>query len=189
MKRITTLALLGALAAGPAMADDTQERAAASRETVKEFFGTLKGELVKALEGGGPVAAIEVCHQKAPAIAKEISDKKGWRVARTSLKLRNPANAPDAWEEAVLKKFDERLAAGEDPQQIEQFAVVEAGGKKAFRYMKAIPTAEKPCLVCHGENVPAPVAAALDKLYPQDRARGYKAGMIRGAFTITQPLK
>ncbi len=54
--------------------------------------------------------------------------------------------------------------------------------------MKAIPTAEKPCLACHGGKIQIKVTETLDKLYPQDQARGYKAGDIRGAFTITQPM-
>ncbi|MBL6933600.1 MAG: DUF3365 domain-containing protein, partial [Rhodospirillales bacterium] len=54
--------------------------------------------------------------------------------------------------------------------------------------MKAIPTDEKPCLACHGGNISEEVAAKLDDLYPQDKARGYNAGDIRGAFTIRQPM-
>ncbi|MFC1603376.1 DUF3365 domain-containing protein, partial [Pseudomonadota bacterium] len=105
-----------------------------------------------------------------------------------SLKPRNTANTPDPWETSVLKQFDARKAAGEDPKKMEHYEVVTQNGKQLFRYMKAIPTAEKPCLVCHGSNIKPPIAAALDKLYPQDKARGYKAGDIRGAFTITQPM-
>ena len=30
--------------------------------------------------------------------------------------------------------------------------------------------------------------AALGELYPEDRATGYTAGQIRGAFTISQPM-
>jgi len=68
---------------------------------------------------------------------------------------------------------------------------VEKDGKKAFRFIKATeipPLSKTPCLKCHGENIDPQVAAKLDKLYPNDMARGYKPGIIRGAFTITQPM-
>jgi hypothetical protein len=54
--------------------------------------------------------------------------------------------------------------------------------------MKAIPTAEKPCLACHGKEIAPKVAARLAELYPEDAATGYSAGEIRGAFTLSRPL-
>ena len=189
MKRIATMVFAGSmLVAAPLMADEMADRKAASKAVVKEFFGTLKGELMKAMKEGGPVNAIGACNEKAPGIAQAISAEKGWTVGRTSLKLRNQENAPDDWERAVLEKFEERKAAGEDPKEIAFAEVVEQEGGRVFRFMKAIPTADKPCLMCHGENIKPEVAARLDELYPNDQARGYKAGDIRGAFTITQPM-
>ena len=165
-------------------ANDVAAMAGESRVAVKEFFGALKGDLVSAIKAGGPVNAIETCNLRAPAISAAISEKKGWRVARTSLKLRNQSNAPDAWETRVLKYFDKRKVAGDDPTKMEVYQVVDG----TFRYMKAIPTAAKPCLACHGEKVPPKVEEALKALYPNDKARGYKAGDVRGAFTISQPM-
>ena len=54
--------------------------------------------------------------------------------------------------------------------------------------MKAIPPAGL-CLACHGEQLDSVVKARLETLYPDDQALGYRVGDIRGAFTITQPLK
>lgn len=186
---IALVALLFSFNAFDAQASGNAEmRANESRAAVKEFFGALKGELVGAIKAGGPVNAIGVCNIKAPQISKAVSERKGWSVARTSLKLRNPGNAPDAWEEQVLKDFDSRKAAGEDPAKMEFFEVVKMDGKDTFRYMKAIGTAPKPCLACHGAKIAPKVEAELKALYPHDQARGYKAGDIRGAFTITQPM-
>ena len=189
MKKAFVMALLCAFPfAGQPYADEMTQRAAQSRAVVKEFATELKKQLGKALKEGGPVKAITVCNAVAPAIAKQQSMKHGWQIGRTSLKLRNPANAPDTWERKVLEKFEARKRAGEDPATMEYFEVVEQGGKRLFRYMKAIPTAEKPCLICHGTRIEPEVARILDELYPNDRARGFKAGDIRGAFTITQPM-
>ena len=161
---------------------------AEARSIVKSFFTALKGELVGALESGGPVEAIAVCNERAPALADEAAAASGWQVARTSLKLRNPGNAPDAWETAVLRNFEARTAAGEDPTGIEFSAVVDQQGQRSYRYMKAIPTAEKPCLACHGKALAPQVTERLAELYPEDRATGYSAGEIRGAFTLSRPL-
>lgn len=188
MKKLFIFALVAILPAAQTLADGHGQRAQQSREVIKTFFAELKGELQNAIKEGGPVKAIEVCNSKSPEITQRLSQEKGWSIGRTSLKLRNPANAPDAWEKAVLEEFEARKAAGEDPQKLEHYEVVTQNGVKQFRYMKAIPTAKKPCLVCHGENLKPEVAAALDKLYPTDQARGYREGDIRGAFTITQPM-
>ncbi|MEJ1297544.1 MAG: DUF3365 domain-containing protein [Candidatus Sedimenticola sp. (ex Thyasira tokunagai)] len=65
--------------------------------------------------------------------------------------------------------------------------MVEVAGKKTFRYMKAIPTAEL-CLGCHGSEIKPQVTQKLDALYPYDKARGLKAGDIRGVFTLSKTL-
>lgn len=168
-------------------AGDYDKEIAASRETVKEFMQTLKGELQAGMKEGGPVNAISVCNLSAPAIANTYSVRNGWDVGRTSLKLRNPDNAPDVWERSVLESFDERKRAGEDPMKMEQYEVVRKDGSSEFRYMKAIPTAQL-CLACHGEQLDSITRTRIEKLYPRDQALGYKQGDIRGAFTITQPL-
>ncbi|HEY9052562.1 MAG TPA: DUF3365 domain-containing protein [Gammaproteobacteria bacterium] len=186
MKRILLLALTFTVSA-TSYANDNQQRVDQSKAVVKEFMTELKGELEKAMKEGGPVNAIGVCNLKAPEIATRISEKHQWDVARTSLKLRNTENKPDAWEEAVLNKFEARKAAGEAVEPMAYFEVVEENNKKYFRFMKAIPTGEV-CLKCHGSNIDPKVVSKLDALYPSDKARGYSVGDIRGAFTIKQPM-
>ncbi|MCW8956222.1 MAG: DUF3365 domain-containing protein [Gammaproteobacteria bacterium] len=164
-----------------------KDRAASSKQVVQQFMKQLKGELEQAMKAGGPVKAIAVCNHKAPVIASELSAKYGWKIARTSLKVRNPENTADAWENEVLHKFENRKAMGEDVKPMAYFSTVGKDHQQSFRFMKAIPTAEV-CLKCHGQNIAPEVKAKLDELYPNDKARGYKLGDIRGAFTITQPM-
>jgi hypothetical protein len=170
---------------------DTDPYAAEAKQITGAFFEELKGELVKGMKAGGPVAAIDVCHTIAPAIAEKHSQNSGWDVARTSLKLRNPGNAPDAWEIQVLKQFEARRAQGEGPDTLAYSEVVEENGEQYYRFMKGIvmpPVEKMPCLMCHGDNIDAATAAKLDELYPQDQARGYTAGQVRGAFTLKKKL-
>jgi hypothetical protein len=164
---------------------------AEAKKITGAFFEQLKGELGKGMKAGGTVAAIGICNTRAPAIAMEHSQGSGWSVARTSLKLRNPNNAPDAWETKVLQQFEEQRATGEGPDALVYAEIVEEGDEKYFRFMKGIvmpPLEKMPCLKCHGEGLDPDTAAALDELYPQDKARGYKAGQVRGAFTLKKTL-
>lgn len=158
-----------------------------SRKAVADFSAALKSELEAALYTAGPVKAIEVCQLKAPGIADQVSQARGFRIARTSLKVRNPANAPDAWERSVLEQFQAQRDKGADPGQLEFYEIVDQGGGPIFRYMKGIPT-QGVCLACHGTQIAPEVKAALQQLYPQDQARGFKFGDLRGAFSITRPV-
>lgn len=188
MQNILTVIALGLTLSAPGIyAADYTEEINSSRETVKEFMQTLKQELQASMQEGGPVNAVSVCNLTAPAIANTYSVRNGWEVGRTSLKLRNPDNAPDAWERSVLDAFEERKLAGEDPAQMEYYEVIRRDGGKELRYMKAIPTS-RVCLACHGEALDSIVKTRLKKLYPHDQALGYQEGDIRGAFTVTQPL-
>jgi hypothetical protein len=167
---------------------DADQRMAEGRTVIKAFAGELKTALKGAMQSGGPLEAIAVCSEKAPAIAARHGDAKDWDVGRTSLKYRNPDNAPDEWETSTLQSFEQRKVAGEDIKSMDYSEFVELDGKKVFRYMKAIPTGEI-CLNCHGgDNVKPEVEARLAEFYPDDKARGYSIGDIRGAFSIVQPI-
>ncbi len=187
MKNKLLTFLFCALLPGYLLADQTEANTQQARGLVKEFMEGLKGELQAAMKEGGPVNAIGVCNLKAPEIAAQKSQESGWELARTSLKNRNPDNAPDPYEANILQMFDARKAAGEDGTGLEMAWTMQKDGKRYFRYMKAIPTGEI-CLKCHGQALDAEVAEKLDALYPEDKARGYEKGDIRGAFTFQKPL-
>ncbi len=181
---LTALAImLVPLSAAGADEDITQARAAAM-----QLGKSLKMTLQTALKSDGPAAAVTACNLSAPEIAKTVSADTGWSVGRTSLKERNPLNKPDAWELKVLHDFEMRKADGEDAKKLEYSETVTLDGHKTFRYMKAIPTAQV-CTNCHGgANVSAEVESRLKELYPYDRARGFKPGDLRGAFTLSKKL-
>jgi hypothetical protein len=195
MRRISvllfSLMLVGTAAAAaepPAEQPSVSPEVKASRAAAQKFGATLLAELQRAMQNGGPVNGIAVCHDKAAQIALDVSKTEGMTIRRTSLKPRNAANAPDAWETSALKEFEVRKAQGEPANKLELSAIVAgADGQKTFRYMKAIPTAAV-CLACHGEHISPDVDAKLKELYPSDTARGYKEDDLRGAFTISRPL-
>jgi PAS domain S-box-containing protein len=87
-------------------------------------------------------------------------DLYGIRGRITSLKLRNPNNAPDPWEETALHRFD----AGE--RSISE--VVEVDAQPALRMMRAM-IMEAGCLKCHRDS-------------------GVKVGEVRGGIGVVVPL-
>jgi hypothetical protein len=154
-----------------------------ARSHAKNLGMSLKATLQASMKTDGPVTAIDVCHIQAPEIAKQVSEN-GWVVGRTALRVRNQDNAADAWETETLQAFVSRLEAGEAPDTLETSTTMDG----EFRYMKAIPTGQV-CLVCHGSELAAPVAAKIVALYPHDKATGFKEGELRGAFTLRKELE
>lgn len=190
MNKTSLISLLLALAAAPALADDTAKMADESRAVAMPFLKQLAAENQKAVAEGGPESAIKVCKEIAPKMAGDISRKQGWKLTRVSLKVRNPLlGTPDAWEQKVLKDFEARAAKGEKPETMEFSEVVQEPAGNAFRYMKAI-ALQPGCVACHGsaEQIPENVKARLAEDYPHDKATGYAPGQIRGGVSIKRAL-
>ena len=150
MKRVLVLAALCAGVAGAAVAQDKAALAEEGKALIGQFGGALKADLQAAMQAQGAPHAIEVCNLRAPEIAAQVSTDSGWRVGRSSHKLRNPQdNAPDAYTTAAIDEFLAREAAGETAETLAKAEIVEIDGQQQFRLVKAIPTGEV-CLNCHG---------------------------------------
>lgn len=161
---------------------------AEAKTVIQTLAKNLMGELKSAAQEGGLPAAIEVCNTKAMPLTDDVSGMKGWQISRTSLKLRNPQNAPDAWERQVLEQFAAQAEQGADLKKLAYSEVItDSEGRKSLRLMKAIPVAEQ-CLACHGSQLKPAVSERLQVLYPHDNATGFKAGDLRGAFSLSKPL-
>lgn len=191
-KTVLTVSGLGVLFLGTAAIaaePDMAALAAEGKKVMMSFGKSLKGELVKAMKEGGPTNAIPVCHLKSPKLAEVAAKSSGWTVRRSSHKLRSRNNTADGYTRMAIDEFLARQAKGEDPKKMIKTAVVEDGGNKVFRLVKAIPT-DKVCLNCHGASEVKPeVEKVLKKYYPNDAARGFKAGEMRGVFTLSKVLK
>ncbi len=152
------------------------EFAAEAKAATNRLQIELKKELSAAMKEGGPVAAIEVCHTRAPEIAQEVGTQTELSVGRVSRNNRNPDNAASRAEAAVLAEFETRPAM--------QDTVVAHDGQRT--YMRAIRIGAPLCLNCHGsESMLEPqLKGRLAELYPQDRATGFEVGDLRGAFVV-----
>ncbi len=175
----------------PAHAQDVASLLEDTRKTALPVLPKVVKAMQTAVETQGPVAAIGVCKEKAPALLQEMRQQTGWQIRRVSLKTRNASTGtPDVWEARQLAEFNIRAANGAKPEQLEVGEIVsDADGKRSFRYLKALPVAPV-CVSCHGqgEAMSDSLKAALAKDYPHDAATGYSVGQVRGALSVKRPL-
>ena len=181
MRTLITLPALLALTACGSGADKAAEAdvSAKSVALADQFQKQLQGELKAALEAGGPIQALSVCHQAAPAIAADLSTQSGAEVRRISLKPRNPGAAVDG---EMLEKLTALNAA---PMKDGKPATMQWNSNGQTHWVRAIPMQEKPCAACHGTNIAPEVKAKIAELYPDDTAVGFKPGDMRGAIAIS----
>ena len=161
-----------------------------SRESAAAMLKELGGKLQAALKDGGPVNALGVCTIEAPAIAQRISEEEKITIRRVSSKPRNPTmGVPNDWQTKALQLFEEALARGDKPADIEFVEAVKAGSGSRMELRFAKPIVMQPqCTACHGspEQISPEVKAKLNELYPNDKAVGYKPGELRGALVVSR---
>lgn len=172
-----------AAAAGAEPAPEVQAAVAEiGEEAAQALRAGLLGRLTAAIQEGGPEAAIDVCAREALPLTDSIARAGAGDMAvkRTALRLRNPANAPDALELAALQWFEEHDA--ERPSYL-----VQADGN-GYRYNAPLRIAAI-CTNCHGpaDALSEGVRAALDRQYPDDAAVGYAEGELRGIIRVSVP--
>lgn len=147
-----------------------------------DYAKQLKSGLMAQMGANGPEGGITACSAQAAQLGAETAARTGWSIRRVSTKPRNPLAMPDAYEHATLDAFSKEIAGGK--QDASRYEVVDEGGVRYARFMKAI-RIEPVCLTCHGGKEVAPnVVQKLSEKYPHDTARGYKVGDLRGALSI-----
>ncbi len=187
MKRAITVFLAMAVVYGVSSAYDP-EAMEQGRKAARYLNDTLRKKLVSSIEDNGPSAGVVVCLYQAQALSAEVERDLSVRVKRTSLKIRNPKNAPDDYEKDLLSRLADRHRKGKLPPEIleEEWE----GGKKVYRYAQPLVVGSF-CLICHGKagEISPDVRRELEIRYPGDNATGYKAGDFRGIVSVTIPGK
>lgn len=170
----------------PEPAGDATAQAVARAEAATADLGrTLREALMAEMAASGPVGAVGFCHDKAPGIAEAVAMRHGVKIGRVGVRVRNPDNAADGWQRAVLDDFARRAAKGEAPQTLQTMQF--EAGQGALHFARGIRT-EPACLLCHGPAVVEPLRAAIRARYPQDAATGFDEGALRGAFWVEVPM-
>lgn len=153
----------------------------AGKKIVKASGKALIGQLSNAISKGGIDHAIKFCSHKATALTDSLSKAHGAQVARVSHKNRNPNNAADSLEMALINEYQARNKADQTlkPQLKEQ------GGKKVYYHPITIKSGL--CLNCHGEkgqDINVEDYIVIQNQYPNDKAIGFEMGDLRGLWKV-----
>lgn len=171
----------------PPEATPTDSEAASlarAEKAAKSLGKTLKTRLLAAMAERGPEGAVTFCAEGAQDLSNEVVSTQGAGVhaGRASLRLRNTDNAGPTWVREWLE------AQGEGPAEAASGVSAVVDGEARFLAPIAV---AGPCLTCHGDEatVPEAVGHILAERYPQDRARGYAVGDLRGALWATADVR
>ena len=141
---------------------------------------TLKGNLIRAMKKQGPQGAVRFCNIEAIPLSVTYSEKYDTELRRVSDRVRNSENAPNEVESAVISDYRQLLKKGEPLSA--KVAIDELGRK---HYYAPIMTGGA-CLTCHGSvaSMQPELVTLIDSLYPNDRAKGFNVGDLRGIWSI-----
>lgn len=153
-----------------------------AREAAQDAFAQLSGELAKAIENGGPVAAIPICSEKAQPLVAEVASRRNLGLRRLSDRPRNPQQGASGPDLAAIETFRTAIQNGNAPEP----AVEEMRDGSTLVRLPII-VSQPLCLQCHGTDtdIAAETRAAIRKLYPDDQATGYQLNDLRGIWQVT----
>jgi hypothetical protein len=155
------------------------------RQIMSETFALLSSNLTNAIAQGGPTNALHFCSAQALSLTDSIAQRHQADIRRVSHRARNPGNRPSDAEFRLLREYQGGLSRGvTNPPVLHQHA----SGEVTF--YAPILISQSTCLVCHGQpgtDIAPTTLATLDQLYPEDEARGFRLGDLRGLWAIRFP--
>ncbi len=163
----------------PLSKEDSSRFVQEGTKLAKQMYASVLQRLKTALDQKAYYESVKYCNHNALPLTDSLATHYGIKAKRTSLKLRNPANAPDELEKQVLEMYQKTLS--------KQPTVYKTN--EGIRFFTPIYVAEF-CLNCHGkpyENISDVTLRALQELYPNDEAKNYEIYDIRGIWSITFP--
>ncbi len=149
------------------------------------YMKDLKGILVAEIQKNGPESAVSVCSDTAQKFTRQYSAKKGMEIRRVSFMNRNEVNIPDQSEIMWLKEFENMMRDGSFNKDTALFRVEKNGRDRMLHLVKPILLADE-CVVCHGteEQIPEGIKKIIVEKYPNDKAKNFKPGDLRGAVSV-----
>lgn len=174
------------IALAPLTEEEKQLYADKGRGIVQQMMGTLGGNLMKALSQNGVGYAAKFCNLKAYPLVDSLKKVNNADIRRATLKARNSRNLATAQEEEVIMQYAEQLKTS--GAQLKP--VVKRVSADSVAFFAPIQTNDL-CLRCHGnigDDVDAKDYELIKSLYPNDKAVGYKAGELRGVWSMKFPV-
>ncbi len=154
------------------------------KKIAQASFKALSGQLKTAMKAGGVASAVGFCNATALPLTDNLSAKYGAVIKRTSLKLRNPANAPDSMEAKMLNMY---LIMSQMRNPIMVPKILEKN-ESEIQFFAPIMIKNETCLKCHGvsgQTMKEEDYAIIKKHYPNDEAIDYRMNKFRGMWSIT----
>jgi hypothetical protein len=175
----------------PKVLEATNEEEARIREIGQKASAQLLNSLQKKLKttitNQGMLSAINVCNFDAINLTDSITEtmEDVLYIKRTSLRYRNPHNAPDRFErEALIYFLSTYQNTGNLPDDLIQ--VITDRQEISNRYYKPL-VMKSLCLNCHGPSsaIAEDVKYQLRRYYPGDQAHGYNIDDFRGLVRVS----
>lgn len=161
--------------------------------TIDHSGSALLMEVRRVLANTTPALAIGMLHLKDYKLpAATPGQPVVTAIRRTSLLVRNPANAPDDADLAALERIQRQIERGDEVDRVLVQRVTPTGQPPEWRVYRPMVTL-KQCLECHGPpGTLAPgVPDTLKVFYPADKALNFRAGSWRGLIRVSlaEPAK
>ncbi|MBP0000854.1 MAG: DUF3365 domain-containing protein [Cyanobacteria bacterium SID2] len=147
-----------------------------------EQLDRMRSGLASTLEGQTEEPTLQTMKKVCKPVgmrAKQLGEETGWQVKQIAKKYRNPAHAPDT--ETASLALD---AFENNPDLMGFWAKETVNGRAGTRYYRRI-NVEASCLGCHGTKNERP--KFVKDNYPNDLAYDFKAGDLRGMYSVFVP--
>lgn len=150
--------------------------------------GRMINEASSSIAAHSGADAVAICHLKRLPVTGDLIPAlpRVTAIKRTSLRLRNPANAPDAPERLVLERIRQDLAAGLPAPPLLLQCIDNSDATKEWRVYRPV-SVTRQCASCHGpaQSHSSELRAILQESYPSDTAVDYSIGEWRGIVRVT----
>jgi excinuclease UvrABC ATPase subunit len=152
----------------------------------EQSFNTIRMHLVDRMSTDEISGAVQYCNVNIYPLTDSLNKEFNAKIRRTSLKWRNPKNAPNDDEKKILEIFEKLHSEGKKVND----SLIKINDTKIW-YVKPI-YAQGMCQNCHGgvgTTISEKNYNVIKKLYPEDKAIDYKSGDLRGMWSIKMNIK
>lgn len=141
----------------------------------------LGKNLMRKIQNEGTLKALTFCNEKAYTLTDSMSVVHNAKINRVSDKPRNLRNLASPKEKEYIAVYKNEILNNKEPAPI-----VEYFGNSVTVYYP-IKTNNR-CLQCHGKptsQIKTTTLAAINTLYPNDKAVGYDINQVRGIWRVS----
>jgi uncharacterized protein (UPF0335 family) len=144
-------------------------------------FKIFKGKIESVGKAKGLHEVVNFCHKNAVLLTDSIGKANKVEMTRTSHKLRNSDNKPNADQQAIIENYLE------SQEMHKELAPMVMKDDQGYVHFYAPIKLKNKCLQCHGQpgkDINDKVLEVIKENYPKDKATGFREGELRGIWDI-----